>query len=45
MPALARYIGIDYSGTKTLTSGFNRLRVYWSDALALPAARELEAAE
>lgn len=35
-PFFARYIGIDYSGAKTPTSGLKGLRVYLADRRALP---------
>jgi hypothetical protein len=36
MPAFARYIGIDYSGAKTSTSGRRGLRVYLAKGIAPP---------
>ena len=36
MPQFQRYIGIDYSGAKTPTSGLKSLQVYEADHQALP---------
>jgi hypothetical protein len=36
MPAFARYVGIDYSGAETATSGLSGLRVYCAEGDGLP---------